>query len=154
MSRSYSKRNIRSAKKIRGYSTMVKVNKLKVLRGTYYKTCKACEESKNQDQYYKNKNVHDGLHTYCKSCFIEHKVERQRLFKWELMQEDGGECRKCKRLATRDTQTEFHFHHVDPDTKVAEVSTLMRTANKQAVRDEAKKCILLCKTCHQEEHLA
>jgi hypothetical protein len=144
----------RKTKKVSSFQMLTKVNKLKMVRGTYYKACKNCKCSKHQSEYYKCKNRHDGLHSYCKGCFVQHKLERQKLLKWDLIQDQGGECRKCGKPATRENQTKFDFHHVDPDTKVAEISTLMRTANKQAVRDEAKKCTLLCKPCHEKEHLA
>jgi len=40
------------------------------------------------------------------------------------------------------------FHHIDPDTKVDSVLNVLRA---DAI-EEARKCILLCKNCHCEEH--
>ena len=33
------------------------------------KTCRRCSEVKPAEDYYRDSGRHDGLHSYCKSCF-------------------------------------------------------------------------------------
>jgi hypothetical protein len=45
------------------------------------------------------------------------------------------------------------FHHIDPTTKIATVSSLARSSRSLAkVRREIKKCNVLCRACHDKQH--
>lgn len=44
------------------------------------------------------------------------------------------------------------FHHVDPNTKRANVSDLVsRGCGWKTIVEEISKCVVLCKNCHAEE---
>lgn len=61
----------------------------------------------------------------------------------------GGKCRACgycKNAAALD------FHHTDPKKKDAVIGYLINFHRFADAFEEAKKCILLCKRCHTEEH--
>jgi hypothetical protein len=48
---------------------------------------------------------------------------------------------------------ELTFHHRDPATKVADISTLTaRRASVQKVVAEVEKCDVLCLACHRALH--
>lgn len=42
----------------------------------------------------------------------------------------------------------MHFDHIDPNTKVDDITRLLKTASIGVVLDEIKKCELVCANCH------
>lgn len=70
--------------------------------------------------------------------------------KRQLVKELGGQCRECgynKSLAA------LEFHHYD-DNKNNTIASLMskNSFNLDLIRNEARKCIILCSNCHRELH--
>jgi len=63
-----------------------------------------------------------------------------------LVAEAGGRCLVCgyHRLASA-----LQFHHVDPATKAFAVNAGVGKA-LETLRSEARKCVLVCATCHVE----
>ena len=72
-------------------------------------------------------------------------VKRKALL-LELRNEMGGKCSKCGYCADIRILT---FHHTDKN-KLDNVSNILIL---KKIREEAKKCILLCPNCHAIEHL-
>jgi hypothetical protein len=63
-----------------------------------------------------------------------------------LVEEAGGCCAVC---GYDRCMVNLHFHHVDPATK----SFTMSVASGKGLdklREEAKKCVLVCANCHGE----
>lgn len=61
----------------------------------------------------------------------------------------GGRCRGCG------TQDSLDFDHVDPATKVIEISmAIARTWSWARLKEELDKCQLLCRPCHIEKSAA
>lgn len=61
----------------------------------------------------------------------------------------GGECENC---GYNKDPAALDFHHVDPKTKIWEISKMLRTQKGfKLAYYEAKKCKLLCANCHREE---
>jgi len=60
----------------------------------------------------------------------------------------GGKCLDCGYDEVVDILV---FHHVDPSTKEFSVGSISGRHNM--MREEAKKCILLCPNCHAIRHL-
>jgi hypothetical protein len=58
----------------------------------------------------------------------------------------------CQRCGKQSKKQGLHFHHVDPKTKTAKVSSLMKYGWRQALR-ESLLCLYLCEECHYKEHL-
>jgi hypothetical protein len=44
----------------------------------------------------------------------------------------------------------LHFHHIEPSLKLYSLSNSGHTIGLSRLREEAKKCILLCSNCHSE----
>ena len=65
----------------------------------------------------------------------------------KLREAFGNECAMCG--ATED----LHFDHVDPNTKTASVGTLATSNGFDRCYQEALKCQLLCKSCHNKKTL-
>lgn len=82
--------------------------------------------------------------TTCNSCAVSKRRWKSKI---ELITKLGNKCNKCGYTGHPGA---FHFHHIDPKTKLHEVN-----GNKLLTKDrwnEIKKCELLCANCHQIEH--
>ena len=44
------------------------------------------------------------------------------------------------------------FHHLDPSTKIDHVSNIIGHYGLEKVKQEIRKCIILCSNCHREFH--
>jgi hypothetical protein len=87
----------------------------------------------------------------CTRCRSESVSRRRRAVKARLVGEHGGACRACghdRCLAA------LQFHHLDPATKRFDVGRGMaRGRGIDALREELRRCVLLCANCHAEvEH--
>jgi len=83
----------------------------------------------------------------CLQCRAEAVAARRRKVKEILVQEAGGECVIC---GYRNHAAALHFHHLDPSTKSFSIAHEGVTRGIDVMREEAKKCVLLCATCHAE----
>lgn len=64
-----------------------------------------------------------------------------------LVTEFGGKCILCD---YNKSIRALHFHHVDPSTKSFGLAANGVTTGVGKMREEAKKCVLLCSNCHAE----
>ena len=64
-----------------------------------------------------------------------------------LVQEAGG---RCVAWGSSRNARALQFHHVDPATKRLGLSGQGVTYSLEVLRNEARKCILLCANCHAE----
>jgi len=83
----------------------------------------------------------------CKRCAKQAVVRRRRRVKQILMEEAGGACRLCGYSRFPGA---LQFHHLEPTHKQFAVSRRGITRAIAEVREEARKCILLCANCHAE----
>ncbi len=86
----------------------------------------------------------------CRKCQTEAVSRRRRKVKTLLVEEHGGHCVICgydRCVGALD------FHHVDSKQKSFGVGNAGMTYSLERMRDEAKKCVLLCKNCHAEVEL-
>lgn len=86
-------------------------------------------------------------HYRCKRCRVEAVVRHRRKIKAMLVEEAGGRCRVC---GYERCMGALEFHHLDPATKLLDVSRYGVTVSLEAARSEAAKCVLLCSNCHAE----
>jgi transposase-like protein len=86
----------------------------------------------------------DG-HFRCARCNTEAVSDRRRETKAMLVAEFGGACRLCG--FDRYTGA-LQFHHLDPATKSFQLGGRGLTRSLKILREEAKKCVLLCANCH------
>jgi hypothetical protein len=64
-----------------------------------------------------------------------------------LVREAGGQCVICG--YARNVRA-LEFHHLDPSTKRLALSGHGIVVSLDALRAEARKCVLLCSNCHAE----
>lgn len=83
----------------------------------------------------------------CKRCRVESVVRHRQKLKVRLVSEAGGACIVCG--YDRDIRA-LQFHHCDPTLKRLDISGRGLTYSLDALRGEAKKCVLLCANCHAE----
>ena len=109
-------------------------------KGSYeIRTCKKHGETKHVKQ-------NRGGSRCCK-CMQINVTNRRRTVKRILVEEAGGKCNNCgydKCFAALD------FHHTNPDDKSFNISGNGMSRGISKMREEAKKCILLCANCHRE----
>jgi hypothetical protein len=72
---------------------------------------------------------------------------RRRRVKEMLIGEAGGACAIC---GFDRHPSALHFHHLDPTKKRFPVSRRGVTRSIEEVREEARKCMLLCANCHAQ----
>jgi hypothetical protein len=60
----------------------------------------------------------------------------------------GGKCCICGYDKCIDA---FDLHHIDPNKKSFNICSY-KIKNWDVIKEEAKKCVLLCATCHREFH--
>lgn len=110
------------------------------------RTCSNCEIEKNLEDFYRRK---DGSYRMdCKRCLLDYQMIRCKARKLKAVELFGSKCSNCgycKNLAALD------FHHLDPQEKEFVWRELQKRPWDQVVC-ELKKCTLLCKNCHAEEH--
>lgn len=129
-----------------------------------YKICKECGESKTLDKFDRVKN---HIRIICRKCrwkkqykkqkdnpeFLERANEakaRVRLkHKQRIVDTLGGKCSMCGLV---DDPCIYDAHHVNPQEKDRELSSLS-LYSWEIIEEELKKCILLCAHCHRKLHV-
>ena len=93
-------------------------------------------------------HVLEGRGSYrCTVCRAAQVAEHRRKLKRLLIAEAGGYCRLC---GYDRCEAALQFHHLDPTQKSFHLSLRGITRSLARVREEARKCVLLCATCHAE----
>jgi len=62
----------------------------------------------------------------------------------------GGKCERC---GYNDYIEALCFHHIDPTTKLFEISSGLTKGINELLK-EVDKCALLCNNCHIEVHMS
>lgn len=83
----------------------------------------------------------------CKQCRAESVVRHRQKLKAILVEEAGGRCVICG--YSRHVQA-LQFHHIDPREKRLQLSGHGVTYSLARLREEARKCVVLCANCHVE----
>ena len=94
-------------------------------------------------------HVRSGARGYyrCPACTTERVARRRRRLKEILVAEAGGRCVLCGYDAYTGA---LQFHHLDPSRKRFGLALGGLTRALAEVREEARKCVLLCGNCHAE----
>lgn len=110
------------------------------------KICPKCNQIKNLDEFYYTKLKPTG---HCKNCLNTSVVVRQQNYKKQCVEYKGGKCEFC---GYNRYYGALEFHHKDPSKKDFSIADLRHvTFNEQTIK-ELDKCLMLCATCHREEH--
>jgi transposase len=83
----------------------------------------------------------------CKRCRAEGVARRRRKLKEILVADAGGRCCVC---GYDRFPCALEFHHLDRHDKRLQISANGVTLSLDALREEARKCVLLCSNCHAE----
>src|SRR3954469_9377502 len=83
----------------------------------------------------------------CLQCRSEAVSRRRRVVKEVLVAEAGGACALCGYARSA---VALQFHHREPILKAFTISGRGATRALAKVREEARKCVLLCANCHAE----
>ena len=131
------------------------------------KQCTKCKETKSLEEFsWKNKKENKKA-SECKFCHRKQrrsfylrnksreiqraKDQKSKIIFWFKKLKSSFKCSKCG----EDHPTTLEFHHLDPNTKKAEVSKLVSEGHKkQTIEEEINKCIVLCANCHRKLHAA
>ena len=99
---------------------------------------------------------HHGLTKYilnsqkkwvCIKCRVKHTVEARKRKKQKAVDLLGGKCSNCGYDKCLDA---LDFHHLDPTKK--DPKSFEKNVAWSILKEEIKKCILLCSNCHRELH--
>ncbi len=114
------------------------------------KQCTQCNEIKLIVEFYKH-SKENRLHAYCKKCYNNQTVIRQRELKEQCVEYKGGKCQIC---GYNEYLGALEFHHRDPTQKDFQISTITGRKNiTDDIKNELDKCDLLCATHHREVHI-
>tara|TARA_R110000764_G_C10728596_1_gene349116 strand:+ start:95 stop:469 length:375 start_codon:yes stop_codon:yes gene_type:complete len=69
----------------------------------------------------------------------------------EIFEYKGGACNHCS-IRELDYLGMYDYHHIDPATKLYQVSNILH-GPMDRVYAEVDKCLLLCANCHRKEHI-
>jgi len=117
------------------------------------KKCYKCQETKELDQFYKNRSTKNGLSGYCKKCSHEGEKTNNQLSK-EWLQTLKKECEICG----ESRWWVLDFHHTDPSKKTISIAkyavsgTASFESKKKKILKELETCITVCANCHRDIH--
>lgn len=100
--------------------------------------CIICQREYKLKDYYKNKK-----------SYIDRNINTKKRNKEYILEfKSSNPCSNCGEEDPRC----LDFHHIDPKSKVLEVSKLAHNGCIDLVKLEIKKCIMLCANCHRKLH--
>jgi hypothetical protein len=129
--------------------------------------CRVCSKSKSVSDFYcGNLALHDFICKHCLSVIRSKYTKENRLKinernalnrrKWVnyIKLEGLDVCSKC---GYNKCSSAVEFHHKDPEKKKFKISDFCGTKlfteeNIKKLKEELKKCKVLCAICHREEH--
>lgn len=104
-----------------------------------YKCCPECRRKYVEPKF--GTGLKPGIRHYIK------KKARALLF----IKKRGGVCEECK-CDLIDANWKAEFHHIDPDKKDYNISSLLYHSDWDKIDNELSKCQLLCSSCHSKKH--
>lgn len=107
---------------------------------TYF-LCRSCGKE-GEEHFYKTAKYQ------CKACWNKRTAQSGKDQVKDLKDEFGRKCSICGYNKCMDA---LQFHHVDPTKKEFSLG-MKRGRNIETLREELKKCILVCSNCHVEIH--
>ena len=87
-------------------------------------------------------------HWRCPKCSSERVAKSRMRTKLKAVEYLGGKCCIC---GYNKSVCALEFHHIDPNKKEFQIGS-GRCVNWEKVKEELKKCVLVCANCHREIH--
>lgn len=118
------------------------------------KKCSDCGITKPLTEFYSNGYQPNGKKKYkgkCKGCDKKYHTNNQIAKIISILAEFGKEY-KCEKCGYDRNTAAITFHHTNPSEKEFAISEISKTYSEQKLREEIKKCVVLCHNCHMEEH--
>ena len=109
--------------------------------GKNYRTSHANELKEYRKKYY-YENKDSKLEFNREYQKVRRRENKEKLYAYK------SPCAKCgdERAYVID------FHHIDPNCKLFNISTAGSRHTDVEISEEVKKCVCLCRNCHQEFH--
>jgi len=153
-----SRTKIAEAKKAFGFVGLTP-NSKKLDRDKGSKICPSCNKEKSFKEFYSNGTTSTGKIKYKPKCVVcensSRKENYRTLIEEYLNIKNIKYC--CSKCGYNKYKEVLDFHHTSPiekDFNIFQVSSSISTDRFiEEVIPELDKCILLCPTCHREEHL-
>lgn len=126
----------------------------------FLRRCAICERSKPSSEFHRSRT---GQFSYCRECRCAYdrryyaergkparqertRVRREAAHVWMDALKAGRTCADCGEMFPPYV---MHWDHLPGHIKVAEVGTMVSGGwNRDAIRNEMKKCELVCANCH------
>lgn len=130
---------------------------------TWKSNQKSSENKEYKHNYYLNNK--DKWEEYRSNLSEEQKKNRLQTIRYlkknyghthkrELIEYKGSKCAICGTKYNGKNGAIFDFHHVNPNEKDFNITTVLRHYSKipERVWKEVDKCILVCSNCHRQLH--
>lgn len=122
------------------------------------KICKSCKEAKPFDHYF-SAGVKKGKKYYrqkCKSCYAKVKANyRYKRRDWLFGYKEKLACTKCgysKKTHSSFSTRALEFHHTEGNKSFEVSNGVHRGMSIEKIKEEIKKCQVVCSRCHMELH--
>ena len=110
------------------------------------KQCARCKEHKKGNEFAYDLRRASGIDSYCKDCRSE--LTREKYYEIRDFTDSYKTKYGCMLCGERVPYL-LEFHHKDPEFKEDCIGN-MRSIDK--IKEEIKKCVVLCKNCHANVH--
>lgn len=130
---------------------------------TWKRNQNTIENKEYKHNYYLNNK--DKWETYRNNLSEEQKESKLQTIRFlkknyghthkkELIEYKSGKCSICGIEYNGENGAIFDFHHVNPNDKDFNITTLLRNYSQipKRVWEEVDKCILVCSNCHRQLH--
>ena len=122
-------------------SLKTKIIELRKENKTYNEIAEMLDCSKGTISFHLSQASKDNQYIRIKNS----RVKMRKDLKLQL----GGKCTRCGYSACL---AALDFHHLDCDTKLYNIGQSIDRVPISLIREEVKKCVLLCSNCHREHH--
>lgn len=130
------------------------------------KKCYRCECIKSEQDFNKSKSRKDGLQSVCRDCSkilnntgykenpnrsksVKDNRDKVKSHNKRLLNKYKSIC-GCKFCQEKEPVC-LDFHHLDPSVKEDNLSRML-TNSSDKLKQEIRKCIVLCSNCHRKLH--
>ena len=115
------------------------------------KICTKCGRELPLDQFNWRDKAKGTRRADCKQCHSGY-MKAQYQEKKETIQDIKAEL-KCQKCGYDKCAEALDFHHINPEEKEDRIARMIsNNYSLDKIKEEMKKCIVLCSNCHREFH--